>query len=99
MIYTIPLQPVPAQQLTCTLSGRSCSFWVRQLSTGLYVDVRVDDQPAIIGAVGFNGLDLIRNPVSPLPGRLFFTDTQGTDDPYYDNLGSRFILQYDDGAA
>lgn len=99
MIYTIPLQPVPAQQLTCTLSGRRCAFWVRQLSTGLYVDVKVDDQSAIMGAVCFNGLDLIRNPVSPLPGKLFFSDTQGADDPYYDNLGIRFILQYDDGAA
>lgn len=99
MIYSIPLQPVPAQRLTCNLSGVGCSFWLRQLSTGLYIDVTVNDQAAIMGAICLNEVDIIRNPISPLPGKLYFVDTQGTDAPYYDSLGSRFILQYDDGAA
>ncbi|MCX5616991.1 hypothetical protein NQF87_08425 [Bombella sp. TMW 2.2559] len=99
MIYSIPLQPLPAQEVTCSLSGRQVRLWVRQLSTGLYLDLWLDEQPLIMGAICFNGVDLIRNPASPLPGRLFFTDTQGNADPYYDGVGSRFILQYDDGAA
>ncbi|MCL1512475.1 hypothetical protein DTI93_08765 [Parasaccharibacter sp. TMW 2.1884] len=99
MIYSIPLQPVPAQTVTCTLSGRQISLWLRQLSTGVYLDVRMNGQPLIMGALCLNGVDLIRNAASLLPGKLYFTDTQGKEDPYYDGVGERFILNYDDGAV
>lgn len=99
MIYDIPLQPVPAQQFTCTLSGRHCTFWLRQLSTGLHIDMLVNGQPVLMGAACLHDLDLIRNPASALPGRLYFTDTQGSSDPDHTGLGSRFLLSYDDGAA
>lgn len=96
MIYTIPLQPVPAQQLSCTLNAQDCSFWIRQLSSGLYLDLKINNSPAIMGALCLNNNDLVRNPTSPLNGALFFTDTQGNNDPYYSGLGSRFVLQYED---
>lgn len=96
MIYTIPLQPVPAQELTCALEAKNCYFWIRQLSNGLYLDLKINDRPVIMGALCFNNDDIIRNLTSPLSGKLFFTDTQGNNDPYYDDLGARFILQYED---
>lgn len=91
---TIPLNPSSSQEIACTLSGLSCRLWIRQLSTGLYLDLLLDEKPLIMGAICFTGVDLIRNPASPLPGRLYFTDTQGNADPYYDGLGDRFLLQY-----
>ncbi|MUH03186.1 hypothetical protein GM609_06725 [Bombella sp. ESL0387] len=94
----IPLTAVPSQEVTCTLSGRACRLWVRQLSTGLYLDLWLDEKPLIMGATCFTGVDLIRNPASPLSGRLYFTDTQGNADPYYDGIGDRFFLNYDEGA-
>ena len=92
---TIPLNASPSQEITCTLSGLPCRIWVRQLSTGLYLDLWLNEQPLIMGAICFTGVDLIRNPASPLPGRLYFTDTQGNADPYYDGVGDRFLLQYE----
>ncbi|MCX5614444.1 phage baseplate plug family protein [Bombella saccharophila] len=91
----IPLNASPSQEITTTLSGAPCRIWLRQLSTGMYLDLWLNEQPLIMGAVCLTSVDLIRNPTSPLSGKLFFTDTQGNDDPYYTGVGNRFFLQYE----
>lgn len=99
MIVTIPLKPIPAQRFTCPLAGQSYTFWLRQLQSGLYLDLAMQTRPLILGALCLHGTDIIRNPASPLQGTLTFTDTQGSQDPDYTGLGSRFVLQFEDTAS
>lgn len=99
MIYTIPLIPTPSQSMTCPIAGLQCRIWLRQLSTGLYMDLTAGQIPLLRGILCQNKTDLIRNPASPLPGKLYFTDTQGTDDPSFPDLGSRFLLYYEDDTS
>lgn len=96
--YTIPLQPVASQQFTCSLNGEKCTFWVRQLDSGVYLDLTVNGSPQILGALCLNGTDLIRSVTGTLTGLLFFTDTEGNSDPEYTGLGMRYLLKYSDGA-
>lgn len=99
MIHTIPLLPAAAQSMSCPIAGLQCHIWLRQLSTGLYMDLTANSTPLLRGILCQNGTDLIRNPASPLPGKLYFTDTQGHDDPVFSGLGSRFLLHYEDNTA
>lgn len=95
MRYLIPLQPIASQTLSCSLSGASCQIWLRQLSTGLYIDLSIEAAPILSGILCTTGDDLIRSPITPLPGKLFFTDTQGSNAPDYTGLGQRFSLIYE----
>lgn len=91
---TIPLSPASSQTVTTTLSGLPVKLWVRQLSTGLYLDAWLDETPLIMGASCLAGTPIIRNPASPLPGDFVFLDTQGKEDPDYTGLGNRWVLAY-----
>ena len=39
----------------------------------------------------------VRNSSFGLPGDLVFVDTQGTADPQWSGLGTRFVLLYEEG--
>lgn len=95
MIYTIPLSAIASQTIKCTLSDKPCRLWIRQLSTGLYLDLWMNEQRLLSGALCLDRVDIIRNPASPFPGTLIFADQQGTQDPTYDGLGSRYLLQFE----
>lgn len=99
MIYTIPLNAETSQETRCTLAGLPCRFWIRQLSTGLYLDLWVNNQRLLSGAICLDRVDIIRNPASPLSGTLMVVDQQGTQDPTYDGLGSRFLLQFAEASS
>lgn len=91
---TIPLSPTSSQTITTALSGQPVKLWVRQLSTGLYLDAWLDQKPLVMGAICFTRTPIIRNPASPLPGDFVFLDTQGNEDPDYTGLGDRWVLAY-----
>ncbi|GBQ07270.1 hypothetical protein AA15669_1307 [Saccharibacter floricola DSM 15669] len=46
------------------------------------------------GCLCLDRVEMIRNPASPFPGTLMFVDQQGTQDPTFDGLGSRFLLTF-----
>ncbi|MXV44397.1 hypothetical protein GS501_04960 [Saccharibacter sp. 17.LH.SD] len=94
MIYSIPLDALPSQETSCTLSGQACRFWVRQLATGLYIDVWVNQNAIVSGCLCRNNVDILQNPASPLPGTLMVVDQQGAQDPDYTGLGDRYLLIY-----
>ncbi|MCX5619464.1 phage baseplate plug family protein [Bombella pollinis] len=99
MLYTIPLAAIPAQSLTCPIAGLQCQFWLRQLASGLYIDITANNTPLLLGTLCQNGTDLLRSPLSPLPGTLYFGDNAGTSDPDFTGLGSRFLLYYEDNSS
>jgi len=90
----IPLQPVPSQTLSVVLSGQNCQIAVYQKSTGLYLDLDVDNAPIVSTALCHDRVRLVRSVYLGFVGDLAFVDTLGHADPQYEQLGSRFVLAY-----
>ena len=91
----IPLQPVPIQTLAVTLARQPVQISVRQNGDSVYfnlinngeyvVRTRIcRDRQRLLLDVAYRGF----------VGDFIFADTQGTDDPQFEGLGSRYILVY-----
>lgn len=90
----IALQPVPSQQLQIVLAGQNCQIAVYQKNRGIFVDVNVNGADISTGIIARDAVPLVPTTYLGFVGNLLFTDTQGTDDPSYEGLGSRFQLIY-----
>lgn len=90
----IPVQAVPNQIFSILLGNQSCEIALTTRSTGLYFDLSVNNEPVRNGVICQNVNRLIRYPYLGFLGDFWFIDTQGTDDPVYTGLNSRFLLEY-----
>ena len=90
----IPLQSLPSQSLDITLSNQNCTINVYQKSTGLYLDIYVSGNAILLGQLCRDRVLIVRLSYFSFTGDLSFVDTQGTSDPSYSGLGSRFVLAY-----
>jgi hypothetical protein len=90
----VPLQPLAAQTFNATLGGQSCLIVVYQKSTGLLMDLTADNVVIFTGIICRDRDRLVRYAYLGFIGDLAFLDMQGTDDPDYTALGSRFQLAY-----
>lgn len=90
----VPLIDADAQSFFTSLGGQQCRIELRQRSTGLYLDVRVEDTPIVLGVACRNLVRVVRDDYLGFIGDLVFFDTQGSNDPVSPGLGSRFLLQY-----
>ena len=94
----ITLSPEVSQIFSITLEGVSCTIKLHQRTTGLYMDMWVNDILAFAGVLCLNITKIVRydyiRAASGFKGDLFFTDMQGTNDPSYDGLGTRYMLYY-----
>lgn len=95
----VPLQPVPSQTLTVTLGGQAVGLAVYQKGTaadpvGIFVDIYVNNILVLGGVIGLNVVRLKRSGYIPFVGNLAFFDTEGSSDPYYTGLGTRWVLVY-----
>jgi hypothetical protein len=90
----IPIKATPNQTFKCVLGGQYCRVTIRTLSTGLYLDLLVNNSPIIQGRLCPNDVLLVRHAYLGFIGDLVFYDTQGIDDPDYTGLGSRYQLRY-----
>ena len=90
----VPLIPTPNQIFSITLGGQQCRIRVRQLSTGVYLDLAANNVAVLTTAACRDRVRLIRDDYRPFSGNLVFIDTQGTSDPTYDGFGSRYQLVY-----
>jgi hypothetical protein len=94
MISIIPLQAVPSQSFNVGLSNQACQLNIYQKSTGLFFDLLVANVPIVTGVICRNLTKLVRYLYLGFIGDLAFIDTQGSTDPYYTGLGSRYLLAY-----
>lgn len=94
MPQTVPLNQTPNQELTIGLNNQVCQIAVYQKSGGLFLDLYVNDGLIIAGVLCQNLNRIVRSLYLGFSGDLAFFDTQGTDDPDYTGLGSRFLLEY-----
>lgn len=96
----VPLQPVAAQTLSITLGNQPCQISVLQKSTGLYLDLYVNNALIIGGVICLNGVRIVRDAYLGFLGDLFFSDTfatptqEGIDPVGGPGLGSRWLLMY-----
>ena len=93
MLY-IPVQPIPNQTLQIGLGGQTTTLNVYQQAYGLYMDVLIGTNPIVQGIICLNYDLIIRNTYFGYIGDFFFYDTQGTSDPVYTGLSSRWFLVY-----
>lgn len=97
-VNEIPLSATSSQTLTVQLGEQSCRLTIRQRRTGLFVDLYVSDVAVVLGVKALDRVGMVRGAYLDFTGQLFFVDTQGTDDPSYAGLGSRWLLLWDDAA-
>ena len=93
-MQVIPLSPIASQSFTVNLNQQNCTINLYQKSTGLYFDMTVNNNLCVQTMLCLNLVGLIRESYQGFNGQLVFIDTQGTDDPSYDELGSRYLLTY-----
>lgn len=93
-MLVVPLSPVPSQTVSVVLAQQSCRISVYAKTTGLFLDLYVNDALIIAGVIGLNTVLIVRDQYLGFAGDLAFFDLQGSADPVYGGLGTRYILGY-----
>jgi len=81
-----------SQLLTLPVRTAVATIALSQRGTGLYADIGLAGQIIAAGVLALDGVPLLNNPYLGFPGDLAIFDTQGSADPDYTGLGSRFKL-------
>lgn len=90
----VSLQPVPSQQTQVVLDGQSCTISVYVTHQAMCLDLAVGGAPIAYAIQCKNCVSLVPTSYLGFTGWLIFFDTQGTEDPQYTGLGSRWVLLY-----
>lgn len=90
----IPTKALANQSLQVQLANQSCTINIQQLAYGMFVDLYVDTTPIILGVLAHNLNRIVRSLYLGFIGDLTFFDTEGTSDPVYTSLGTRYQLIY-----
>ena len=102
-MQVVPLSPVPAQTLAVVLGGQSVQLSLYTLTTtlgqSLYADVASNGATIATARLCLNcgpsGTRLLRDAqYQGFVGDFCFVDTQGSSDPQYSGLGSRYQFVY-----
>jgi len=93
-MQNISLKPVKSQEVNVTLAGQAVTLRIVQRSTGLFMDIGIDNLWIAQGILCLNCTKIVRYTYLKFQGDLFFADVIGSLDPVYDELGSRFKLFY-----
>lgn len=93
-MLTISLNPEKAQEVSVSLAGQAVTLRITQQSYGLFMDIGLDDRWIAQGILCLNCNKMVRYSYLGFKGELFFGDTKGSEDPVYDELGTRFMLFY-----
>lgn len=90
----VPLQAIPNQTVTVTLNNQVTQLNIYQTYGGLFIDVYLENTLVIGGVIAENQNRIIRSAYLGYSGDFAFIDTQGSNDPDYTGLGTRFFLTY-----
>jgi hypothetical protein len=90
----IPINPYANQDLTVMLGGQKCQITIKQKSTGVFIDVTVNNVLMIQGQICIDRVPVLFNDYRGFIGAMQFEDTQGKADPVYTSFGSRWQLAY-----
>jgi hypothetical protein len=90
----IPIASTPSQTLNVTLGAQSCKINLYQKSTGVYLDLSINNVPIVTAVLCLDRVKLVRHAYLGFIGNLGFIDTQGKADPDYTGFGTRYQLIY-----
>lgn len=90
----IPLQPLPNQTVTVTLDNQVTQINVYQTFEALFMDVYLENTLIIGGVICENQNRIIRSAYLGYSGDFAWIDTQGSLDPNYSGIATRFFLSY-----
>jgi hypothetical protein len=90
----VPVQPVPNQTLSILLANQLCQLTLRTRFLGLFMDISVNDSPIVQGVICQHWNRIVRSAYLGFVGDFAFWDTQGSDDPAFSGLGTRYRLYY-----
>lgn len=94
----VSLQPVPSQQTQVVLGGQSCAVSVYVKNQCMFFDLAVNGTQIAYAVQCKNLVSLVPTAYLGFTGWMVFLDTQGSDDPTYTGLGTRWVLLYLDAA-
>lgn len=94
MTQTVPSQPVPNQTTQIVLNNQVCQIDLFQSPDALFMNLYVNDAPIVEGAICQDRNLIVRDLYLGFDGDLIFVDTQGSSDPVFTGLGSRYVLVY-----
>ena len=98
MMQQINLQSVPSQQLQIVLDGQNCVISIYVKNQCMLFDLSVGGTQIAYAVQCKNLVSLVPTAYLGFAGWLLFFDTQGTSDPIYTGLGTRWVLLYLDSA-
>ena len=93
-MQSVFLQPVPSQQTQVVLNGQSCVISVYVKNQSMFFDLAVNGIQIASAIQCKNLVSLVPTSYLGFTGWLLFYDKQGTDDPIYTGLGSRWVMLY-----
>ena len=93
-MLVVPVQANPNQSFGIVLDDQQCQITIHQLDYGLFLDLISDNTPIKTGQICQDRNRLVNDIYLGFSGDLEFVDTQGTADPTFDGLGTRYQLVY-----
>lgn len=89
MIYQLPVSPIPNQTFSTTLDGETWQITLETRLDNIYISLESRSR----GLVLSNRICLDR---TYLGYGFLFVDIDGTNDPAFDMLGTRYLLEWTD---
>jgi hypothetical protein len=93
-MMVIPVQALPNQSFQVQLGFQSCTIEIIQTTYGLFCNLFIGNTPIIMGVICLNLVRIVRSLYLGFSGDLCFLDTQGSTDPVYTGLGTRYQFLY-----
>lgn len=93
-MLTLTLSAEKEQTITVTLNNQACTIRLVQRESALYMDLSVNNVPLIQAVPCWYGGKMVRYSYLGFVGDLVFLDLQGSSDPTWDGLGTRYQLFY-----
>lgn len=96
MILQIPLSKIPNQIVAVDLEEKHCVFEFITRGDKMYANkITIDDEVKARGIACLNRNNLFNFFSSGLSGELYFFDMNGSQEPKYYGLNSRWLLLYE----
>lgn len=93
-MQAVPIQPVPSQIVKTVLDAQNFQIAIYQKNDGIFVDINVDGTEIVAAVIARDAVGLACRQYAGIEGNLLFIDTQGSLDPEYSGLGTRWQLVY-----
>jgi hypothetical protein len=90
----VPLAPVPNQTVTVNLAGQHVQIDVFWKYGNLFANIWLSNTLLLSSVICLDRVRMVRNSYFGFTGDLGWVDQNGTSDPYYSEIGSRFLLYY-----